>query len=168
VIPSQRVTCIYKVVDFTRSALVVVLFGFIVLSMGFQITLRSFQWTDEILRYINIWVIFLGASIAIKRSAHLQIDFFSEKAFPAKRGRALGRIRLLVIIAALLILAGAGGLKTLESLNVQTQMVEMSVAWFYAALPVGCLLMAMEYLLILVYGAHPFAQPAPAGEDLPC
>lgn len=167
-IPSLRVTRIYKAVDFTRSALVVVLFGFIVLSMGFQITLRSFQWTDEILRYINIWVIFLGASIAIKRSAHLQIDLFVGKAFPAKRGSALGRIRLLVLIAALLILAGAGGLKTFKSFNVQTQMVEMSVAWFYAALPVGCLLMAMEYLLMLLYGTHPFAQPAPAGEDVPC
>lgn len=167
-IPSERIAGVYKAVDFTRGLLVVVLFGFIVVSMGFQIVLRTFEWTDEILRYINIWVIFLGASIAIKRSSHLQIDFFVGKALEGKRGRALARIRLLVVIAVLLILAGAGALKTIESFNVQTQMVEMSVAWFYAALPVGCLLMAMEYLLILFYGRHPFVKPAAAREESTC
>ena len=167
-IPGQKVAGVYRAIDFTRSVLVVILFGFIVVSMGFQITLRTFQWTDEILRYINIWVIFLGASIAIKRSAHLQIDFFVGKAFKEKGSKALGRIRLLAILAVLLTLAGAGALKTIESLNVQTQMVEMSVAWFYAAVPVGCLLMAMEYFLILLYGTHPFAQPAPAREESTC
>jgi TRAP-type C4-dicarboxylate transport system permease small subunit len=38
------------------------------------------------------------------------------------------------------------------------QNIDLSMAWFYAAVPVGCAYIFLDYLLILIYGYHPFTQ----------
>ena len=144
------------------------LFAFIIVSMGFQIVLRDLQWTNEILRYINIWVIFLGAGLAVKHSEHLQMTFLTDKIFGPKNRPAVQRIRLAVIIVFLAAIAIAGVMKTISSASSQAQAFPISIGWFYLAIPVGCALMVMDYLLILLCGRHPFVDHSTAGEDSSC
>ncbi len=167
-LPPEKLASLYKSIDIARKTAVVVLFAFIVVSMGLQIVLRNLQWTDEILRYVNIWVVFLGAGLAVKHSEHLQMTFISDKLFGPKATPLLRTIRLIVVILALSAIAVAGIDKTIRSAGSQAQMVEISIAWFYLAIPVGCLLMAMDYLLILLYGRHPFVDHTPTMEDPAC
>lgn len=161
----EKFAGIYRAIDFVRKAAIVVLFSFIVVSMGLQIITRRLEWTDEILRYINIWVIFLGASLAVKHSGHLQVRFVADRIGGAGTQRILRAARLSVIIAGLLVVAIMGAIKTARQAGVQTQMAPMSIAWFYLAIPVGCILMAFEYLLILLCGRHPFAGKKYDGEE---
>jgi C4-dicarboxylate transporter DctQ subunit len=167
-ISPERFAGVYKVIDLTRKAAIVVLFAFIIVSMGLQIFLRRLEWTDEILRYINIWVIFLGAGVAVQKSEHLHVGFLADKIGGARGQRVFRALRLGVIIAGLLIVAAAGAVKTVGQAGVQTQMAPMSIAWFYLAIPVGCVLMAIDYLLILLYGRHPFAGGSDDGEGSAC
>ena len=178
----EKFAGIYRAIDFVRKAAIVVLFSFIVVSMGLEITGRicrlinedfepvwgSLEWTDEILRYINIWVIFLGAGLAVKHSGHLQVRFVADRIGGPGTQRILRLARLSVIIAGLLVVAIMGAIKTFRLAGVQTQMAPMSIAWFYLAIPVGCTLMAFEYLLILLYGRHPFAGKKNDGEESAC
>ena len=93
----EKFAGIYKAIDLIRKAAIVALFAFIVGSMGLQIAGRigrlvsedfeplwgSLEWTDEILRYVNIWVVFLGAGLAVKHSEHLHVNFLAVKLFGA-------------------------------------------------------------------------------------
>jgi TRAP-type C4-dicarboxylate transport system permease small subunit len=156
-ISPQRFARIYRIVDLARKAAVVILFTFIIVSMGLQIVLRRLEWTDEILRYLNIWVVFLGAGLAVPKSGHLHVAFLADRIGGPGTQRVIRTVRLCVIIAGLLIIAAVGAVKTASQVAVQTQMAPMSIAWFYLAIPVGCILMAMDFLLILLCGRHPFA-----------
>ena len=164
----EKFAGVYKLIDLARKAAIVVLFSFIVVSMGLQIITRRLEWTDEILRYINIWVIFLGASLAVQQSGHLQVRFVADRIGGPGTQRILRAARLSVIIAGLLVVAVMGAVKTARQAGVQTQMAPISIAWFYLAIPVGCILMALEYLLILLYGRHPFAGKKNDGEESAC
>lgn len=39
----------------------------------------SFPWTEEVARYLMIWITFLGASFAFQYGAHIGIEFFKMK-----------------------------------------------------------------------------------------
>ena len=161
----QRFAKFYKILDTIRNILIVLIFGFIIISGALAIFLRympnlkTLPWVDEVLRYLNIWVVFLGASVAVKRGNHLNVDFFVEKLFPNKTLAAIRKLILLIILGCLIILMVASIKKFLGSLNVVIQAAPLSIAVFYLAIPVGCFLMFLDYVLILLFGEHPFKTP---------
>jgi TRAP-type C4-dicarboxylate transport system permease small subunit len=152
----------YAILDRARSVMIVLIFGFVVIVGAVDIVLRygtahgSLKWTDEILRYLNIWLVFLGAAVGVKHGAHMNVEFFLQNFFTASTSRRIKQSTLVVILLCLGLLIVTGTQKVLNYWNVQIQATTMSIAWFYLAIPVGCLLMTVDYLLILIYGEHPF------------
>ena len=142
--------------------MIVLLFSFVVLVGATDIVLRygtehgSLEWSDEILRYLNIWLVFLGAAVGVKRGVHMHVEFFLQKFFTERTSRRIKQGTLVIMLLCLGLLMVTGTQKVLNYRSVQIQATTMSIAWFYLAIPVGCLLMAVDYGLILIYGEHPF------------
>ena len=163
--PPEFVKIVYSLIEKARRFFIIGIFSFIVVSGAVEIFLRytpgmkSLGWSDEIMRYLNIWLVFLGASLAAKMNTHMGMDFFVRWLFPASLLPVVRRITLAIICVALLALMWVGLMKTLSTRDVMIQAFDFPIAWFYAAIPVGCLLMFVEYALHLVYG-----EPAPAEE----
>ena len=161
-IPPRHLERAYKVLDGARSIMIVLLFSFVVLVGATDIVLRygtahgSLKWTDEILRYLNIWLVFLGAAVGVKRGVHMNVEFFLQKFFTEHASRRIKQGVLVILLLCLGLLMFTGSQKVLNYRSVQIQATTMSIAWFYLASPVGCLLMAVDYGLILMYGEHPF------------
>lgn len=61
---------------------------------------NSAAWTEEIARYLLIVVTFLGASMAVRRNTHIQVEFLY-RYLPAPVGRALSTFVDLVRLAFL-------------------------------------------------------------------
>jgi TRAP-type C4-dicarboxylate transport system permease small subunit len=162
-IPPKKLEGYYTIFDLTRNVLIVLIFSFVILSGAVDIFLRyvthlgSLKWTDEILRYLNIWVVFLGAGVGVKRGSHMSVDFFLRKFFKPDAVKVIQKIMLTIILLTLLVLVISGTAKVMNYLNVQIQATTMSIAWFYLAIPLGCLFMIGDYILILIYGVHPFS-----------
>jgi TRAP-type C4-dicarboxylate transport system permease small subunit len=162
-IPPKKLEGYYRIFDFTRNVLIVLIFSFVILSGAVDIFLRyvthlgSLKWTDEILRYLNIWVVFLGAGVGVKRGSHMSVDFFLRKFFKPDTVKAIQKMMLGIILLTLLVLVISGTSKVMNYLNVQIQATTMSIAWFYLAIPLGCLFMMADYILILIFGMHPFS-----------
>jgi TRAP-type C4-dicarboxylate transport system permease small subunit len=93
----------------------------------------------------------------------MNVEYFLQRFFTEGASRRIKQGVLVVILLCLGLLIVFGAQKVLNYRNVQIQSTPMSIAWFYLAIPVGCLLMAVDYGLILLYGKHPFNQP-PAEE----
>jgi TRAP-type transport system small permease protein len=162
-IPIKKLEGPYKIFDLSRNVLIVLIFSFVILSGAVDIVLRyvtnlgSLKWTDEILRYLNIWVVFLGAGVGVKRGSHMSVDFFVRKSFKPETVKVIQKMILGIILLTLLVLVISGTSKVMNYRNVQIQATTMSIAWFYLAIPLGCLIMMADYILILIYGKHPFS-----------
>lgn len=151
----------YNFIDLIRNILIVVFFSVIIIvcfvNVVFRYTqwFRSLTWAEELLRYLNVWVIFLGASVATKNGAHLAMRYFL-KFFQEKHRILITKIIYIMILIFLVIFIVSGTQKTIQNIAQLGQDVPIAIAWFYLAIPVGSLYMFTDFLLILIYGNHPF------------
>lgn len=161
--PPKTLTSLYRIMNYVRKALIIGIFSFIVITGTVEIFLRytpglhGLSWGDEIMRYLDIWLVFLGASLTAKTNGHMVMEFFVKTVFPARMMPGVRRVSLVIICVTLLFLAVISFQKVLTTWNVVIQAFDIPIALFYFAIPVGCLLMFVEYLLMMIYGDHPYS-----------
>ncbi len=115
---------------------------------------RTFVWYDEVARAAFMWLVFLGAAVAVRRGAHFGLHMFVEMLPPQLRRSALF-VTPVTIIALSLALIVLGFEFMRHGATQTTAVMAMPVSWIYAAMPVGGLLMAF-------YAAHLFFREAPS------
>jgi len=102
----------------------------------------TFQWYDEVARLCFVWMIFLGAAVAVRRRAHFRLHLLIDR-FGAVARRRVDLLVTVIVIAFAVVLV-AGGVATLPLARRQvTDALEISMLWFYGALPVGGALMIL-------------------------
>ena len=157
---------IYTVISGIRSVAIVAALGWMVILCLIQVilryftsaSLRPFAWGDEIIRLTSIWVAFLAASLGVREGSHLNVEFFIKK-LPPRGVMILKKAALGIVLVCMALLVWHGTAQTKSNARSMLQNVPMiSIAWFYAAIPIGCAFLFIDYLLILIYGKHPFAQ----------
>lgn len=145
---------VYSLFDRFRTAMLVIISSFTVLLCFVQIvlryftflSLRPFSWGDEVLRLCAVWVIFLGISIGVKKNAHFTVDFVLNKIKSPKVRKTVDFLIDLIVILALLVLTYYGGVYALSNIMSSLQNIQISMAWFYAAIPIGFLFEVIEYI----------------------
>jgi len=114
----------------------------------------TFQWYDEVARLCFVWMIFLGAALAVRRRAHFRLHLLIDHFGVSARRRVDILVTLIVIAFAAVLVAGGIAIAPLARRQV-TDALEISMLWFYGALPVGGALMilfALPQLWSLVRG----------------
>jgi TRAP-type C4-dicarboxylate transport system permease small subunit len=100
-------------------------------------------WTEEAATLLFAWLVFVGASLALKRNEHFALDVVVVR-LPGELQRAVRFGVLLLTLAFCFILIGYGTILTVDSLTVRTAVMEIPRAWLYASVPVGGVLMAVR------------------------
>lgn len=157
---------IYNVLDRIRMVTIVSVMAFMILLCTAQIILRyftsadlkPFAWGDEIMRLAAMWPAFLAASLGAKEGTHISVTHFIKKYLSEKIMNLVLKIANVIVILTLCYLVYFGTDRTLANLQTSLQNLDMSMAWFYAAVPVGCLFLLIDYTLILIFGRHPFSK----------
>lgn len=72
---------IVKALDRLMDGCVAAIYAASILVMCIQVVLRyvfsePLPWAEELSRYFFIWIVYLGAAIASRRAAHLEVDYF--------------------------------------------------------------------------------------------
>jgi len=155
---------VYTLLDWIRTVFIIATLTFIIglgtlqviLRYFADLGLRPFAWGEEIIRLSSLWVSFLAASLAAREGAHLCVTFLIEKYLSEKKGAIAKKAANIVIVAILCYLLYLGLLRTLDNIPTSLLNLNISVAWFYAAIPVGFFYLLVEYLLVALYGEHPF------------
>jgi TRAP-type C4-dicarboxylate transport system permease small subunit len=116
------------------------------------LSLRPFAWGDEVLRLCAIWVIFLGISIGVRKNAHFTVDLVLNKIKSPKAKQTADFTIDAIVIMVLILLTYYGGIYAITNIASSLQNIDISMAWFYAAIPVGCIFEIIEYIYKLAYG----------------
>lgn len=119
-------------------------------------TMRPFAWGNEVMQMAAVWIAFLAAGLGVKEGSHISLDSITHKVLSPKATKILKKITLLIVLAVLAILIYAGIDKAIGMSRSRLQNLPVSMGWFYAAIPVGCFYMFYDYLLIFIFGEHPF------------
>ena len=147
-----------KLVDTALRALLVVLVIALVTSVAWQVMSRYLlsdpsPWTEELARFLLIWIGMLGASLAFRERAHLGLELL-----PAKlEGMSATMLRfftlaVIAFFAATVLIAGGGNLVSLTwELRQYSAVLGMPIAWVYSVVPLTgvlivfyCLVQALE------------------------
>jgi TRAP-type C4-dicarboxylate transport system permease small subunit len=125
----------------------------------------ALTWTEETARYLMIWMGFLATGLALREGGHIAVELVLER-MPAGVQRAmLAAVRLLGF-AFLVAVIGAGWVLLVRVSGQRTPVLGISMMWPYLAIPVGCLLTALEMVALALREPAPAAVEGPSGRAL--
>jgi len=106
------------------------------------------SWTEEIAKYLLVWISMLGSSVAIRVGAHVGVGLLVTRL--GKRSKTvvcwINQILIMIFIIGLGIL----GLKfSIEEMDQMGYVTRISMFWPFLAMPVGSLLMIVQLLHIM-------------------
>lgn len=120
---------------------------------------NAIPWSEEISKYLMVWLTFIGAPIALRQYAHINIDLLL-KVFPPRGQQAFHFVIHLVIVMTMGIVLWKGiGFAQLGARQVASS-INISMLWMYISVPIGSALtclVAVEHCLKSLAG---IADPA--------
>jgi TRAP-type C4-dicarboxylate transport system permease small subunit len=103
-------------------------------------------WSEVVTRSAMIWSVFLGVAPAFREGAMIAVEIV-QRSLPPRLGRALHLAALLLSLLFFVILFWQGWAMTERVLAQRLAALEISIAWVYAALPVGS-----AFILLAILG----------------
>ncbi len=130
--------------------LVVIMTVVVLLQVIYRYVLtQPLYWSEEMARYLFVWISIVGAALSVQRRGHFGMDFFFRK-LPRKGRRLLTFGIYLLMGVVVLVLLVEGIVLVQKTAAQQSPAMELSMAWAYAALPAGAALMSLHLLMLIL------------------
>ena len=122
----------------------------VALGVFFRFVLNnSLPWTEEVAKFVMVWLAFIGAPVVLKEGGHIAIDFIPAR-LPVRLGHALLLVIQIVVMVVLAVLVYQGWALAWNALPQVAATVEVSLFYIFLAVPIGSALMltvALELML---------------------
>lgn len=129
-----------------------ILLGLIVIIMFTQVLFRyvfnnSLSWTEEIAKFLFVWITFFGAALCFSEKMHLGVDFIVRK-LPRKLGKYLLLVNTLLIVLfnGVMVFIGFSWVINVSGTLSPAVGLPLNIV-FYSALPVSA-------VISVVYGVR--------------
>ena len=144
-------TC--KVIEYMIAAcmagMVVLVFGNVLLRYGFN---SGITLSEELSRWLFVWMTFLGAIVALRKHEHLGTDMLIGRLRPVGKKICLGISQLLMMFICVLLFQGAYE-QAVINWSSTSAVMEASLSWVYFPgiifAVLGGLMIAMDFFLLL-------------------
>jgi TRAP-type C4-dicarboxylate transport system permease small subunit len=101
---------------------------------------NSLAWTEEIARYLLMWVTFIGSAVAMRRGTHIAVEV-AHMFLPAPAVRVLNFLIDVTVLCFLALLCWFG-IAITERMHIQTMtVIEWPMSIVYGGITFGCFLM---------------------------
>ena len=107
---------------------------------------RSLGWAEELLRYLLIWMTFLGSYLAVKSNEHLGIGLFFQW-LPRKWQPPIDCVANLLLLLFLGIFSILSLQYTLKFFADESTTLEIPMGVIYAILPIGGVLICFQLVM---------------------
>ena len=124
----------------------------------------SFSWTEEVPRYLLIWISFLGAAVAVQRGEHIAFDLLYNRLPPRLRLALFWLLNLLVLAFGWIMLRyGIVFVQEFGSDLMET--IPYTNYWYYPAMPISGGLIMLFAVQSLAHSLSGGDQVGPIGKD---
>lgn len=145
---------VIKGIDATLRVLLIVLVALLVISVAWQVLSRYLlqdpaSWTEELARFLLIWVGMLGAAYAFRTRSHLGLELLPMK-LQGTPARLLKYFTLLMVafFAGAVLVYGGGNLVSLTwELRQYSPVLGLPIAVVYSVIPLSGLLIVFSCLV---------------------
>lgn len=142
------------------------LIGVITLQIVSRVFFTAVGWTEEVARFLLIWITFLAGTLAFQRGHHIAVTFAVD-ALPM-RLRKLARILAVAAVIAFLMTLAFIGQHYMQVQSFQkSASLRMPMSYVYAVMPISALIMAWYALVDLVELIIEGEPSKPMGEQTP-
>lgn len=132
--------CVICFVVMTITALLGIFFRYVMQS--------SFMWTEELARYLLVWMGFVAISIALRQNKHIRIEIL-DKLMPAWVTKIADYGVDIFIAIFMIVFFKQGYLLTTNNIMMAATF-ELSMFWIFLALPVSAALALIQLVLKVV------------------
>jgi len=108
---------------------------------------QPLQWSEELARYLFVWLSIMGATLALQKKGHFGLDLFYKMLSSRLRRIVKFPVYLLLGIVIFVILF-QGIILVQKTVLQESPAMGISMGWAYASLPVGGALMAIHLIAI--------------------
>ena len=142
-----------QILDRLEETILVGMFTLMVFIIFAQVIMRyifnnSLSWSEELGKFLFVWISWLGISIGAKRKEHIKITMFVDKFSP--KLKFLGDILSELIVFGICLITAYYGIELVVS---QSQVffagIKISMSWGYLSVVLGCILMMIRNLIII-------------------
>lgn len=147
---SLMLVCRYLIILIV-AALTIVLIAAVVWRYGLN---SAISWSEEGSKYLMVWLTFLGAPIALRNFAHINIDLLA-KAMPPRIRQFLHMVVSLIVVCTMGIVFWKGVGFTQLGMRQVASSFNLSMLYMYIAVPIGAAitcLIAVEHALRALVG----------------
>lgn len=127
-----------------------VLFANVILRYVFH---SGLSWAEELIRYLMIWITFIGGSVCVRRGAHIRMDFLMTMLSPRV---AELLTRFVYFLSGAFCLGLLWYSRRLVAFTIRLHQTSPAMGipmWVpYMAIPVGSVLMAWEFFRVALSG----------------
>ncbi|WP_280546006.1 MULTISPECIES: TRAP transporter small permease [unclassified Halomonas] len=125
------------------------LIGVITLQIVSRVFFTAVGWTEEVARFLLVWITFLAATLAFRRGRHIAVTFVVDAlpGLPRRLARIAALLVALGFLAALVII----GVEYMQVQSFQkSASLRLSMTWVYAVMPLASAIMAWFALVDIV------------------
>jgi C4-dicarboxylate transporter, DctQ subunit len=146
---------INNALSFVERSIIVIFLGIMVVLAFTQVILRNafsfgFLWADPLLRYLVMWVGFLGAVIATKENKHFGVDFLNRYLSPRVLLVVKTIVDLIASIVAILLMRAAFQF-LFEAIDAdEKDLFELPKRIYFAIIPLGFGLIALQFVFNII------------------
>ena len=112
------------------------------------LTNQSIEWAEEVSRHMMIWLTFLGAGPVLRYGGHIAVENLQDS-MPKNMAIAVRALVALLLFAFFGFMIWYGWLYMGRTMFQLTAATQIPFAYIYAAMPVGGVLLAVHWLLIV-------------------
>lgn len=102
-------------------------------------------WSEEVARYLFVWISFMGSAVGVRMNVHLGIDLIDKILSP--KGRKIMTVAVNLLIQIFLVVVIIWGIKILNVVQFQkSASLGIPMTYPYLAVPVGSAFMLLNSL----------------------
>jgi TRAP-type C4-dicarboxylate transport system permease small subunit len=136
----------FRVLDTTLKSVMVAMLVVLVVSVGANVfgrfvLNRSLAVSDELARFLFIWVIFLGAALAHLHREHIAVDLLVQRLPPSMHRAATVVQELLILVLMMALLISARGV--MATAPGSSPLLGVPYNWINVAVPVAALVITL-------------------------
>ena len=132
--PKGKSTIIEKFIAFILAVIIVTMFTQVVFRYLLN---QSLYWSEEIVRYLFVWLVFFGGALVVRDNGHIGIDFLLS-IMPARYRKYFQLAGSIIVVVVSIFFIAAGLVLVFKLRGSHSPALGLPINWFlYGALPLA-------------------------------